>query len=70
MIFHKEDLSMQQKREIKKTYEAPMAEKVEFHYSDQVVASGVNPMSSCMPIWINFGLFGCEGDSEQYQQNN
>lgn len=43
---------------MKKQYESPVAEKVEFCYSDQVVASGGGG-SSCPSVWINHGIDGC-----------
>lgn len=52
---------------MKRTYETPMAEKVEFCYQDQVVAS--NGGSACLNVWSNHGDFGCEGKQEIYQQN-
>lgn len=41
---------------MKKTYETPMADKVEFCYKDQVVASG----DKCVSVWINVGKEHCE----------
>ncbi len=38
---------------MKKTYETPVAEKIEFRYNDQVVASG----TSCTQIWYGYGDF-------------
>lgn len=51
---------------MKKTYETPVAEKVEFCYKDQVVASG----DRCMSVWINQGIEYCEsGNPTLWEQN-
>lgn len=39
---------------MKKTYETPVAEKVEFQYQEQVVAS-----TGCVSKWVNEGVFEC-----------
>lgn len=38
---------------MKKTYATPVAEKIEFRYRDQVVASGI-PGLSCTQDWLGF----------------
>lgn len=40
---------------MKKTYETPVAEKIEFCYKDQVVASG----TKCISQWIYTGATSC-----------
>lgn len=47
---------------MKKTYETPVAEKIEFCYEDQIVASGG---TGCQEYWVIAGVAGqsgCEGD--------
>ncbi len=44
---------------MKKKYVAPIAEKIEFCYSDQVVASG-GAGSGCISAWIHTGKNSCE----------
>lgn len=45
---------------MKKQYETPVAEKIEFCYRDQVVASG----STCESKWVNTGGDSCtDGNS-------
>lgn len=44
---------------MKKKYVAPIAEKIEFCYSDQVVASG-GGNDSCVSVWMNQGEGSCE----------
>ena len=44
---------------MKKTYATPVAEKIEFRYSDQVIASGL----SCTQNWFGYGnalTAGCD----------
>ena len=41
---------------MKKTYETPVAEKIEFCYEEQIVASGT---SGCKPLWCYSGDSGC-----------
>lgn len=43
---------------MKKQYESPVAEKVSFCYSDQVVASG-GGSDSCISVWMNTGEYSC-----------
>lgn len=42
---------------MKRTYETPVAEKIEFCYKDQVVASGTT--SGCISVWMNTGADKC-----------
>lgn len=52
---------------MKKTYETPVAEKVEFRYQEQVAASA----SNCISAWINVGLNYCESDTPTlWEENN
>ena len=44
---------------MKKTYETPVAEKIEFCYEDQIVASGYNP--DCIYTSVR-GFKGCDED--------
>lgn len=53
---------------MKKTYEAPVAEKVEFHYSEHVVASGAGV--SCISQWIYTGEFSCTDGNQHLQWLN
>lgn len=53
---------------MKKQYESPVAEKVSFCYSDQVVASGGS--SGCDSYWINVGLGHCESGNTLYKPAN
>ena len=48
---------------MKKQYEAPVAEKIEFCYRDQVVAS-----TSCKEYWSSPKGSDCTQDSEGYNQ--
>ena len=43
---------------MKKTYETPVAEKIEFCYEEQIVASGT---SGCEMMWCQKGDYGCDG---------
>ena len=53
---------------MKKSYETPVAEKIEFNYMEQVVASG---HTSCLQVWINVGENFCADDNkhEAYKLN-
>lgn len=43
---------------MKKAYETPVAEKIEFQYQDQVVAS------ACLDVWVHIGATSCtEGNA-------
>lgn len=43
---------------MKKTYETPVAEKVEFRYQEQVATS------TCISVWMNEGVNSCtDGNS-------
>lgn len=50
---------------MRKPYETPVAEKVEFCYSDQVVASG-----ACISQWIYTGAFSCTDGNKHLQYLN
>lgn len=45
---------------MKKTYETPVAEKVEFQYQEQVVAS----TGQCVSQWVNIGTTDCESGNK------
>lgn len=48
---------------MKKVYETPVAEKIEFCYRDQVVASG-GTGKGCISVWVNTGDASCtDGNS-------
>lgn len=53
---------------MKKTYETPVAEKVEFRYQEQVAASA--SASSCISAWINAGAGHCEGEPTLWERKN
>lgn len=53
---------------MKKTYETPVAEKIEFRYQEQVAAS-ISTIS-CIPVWINIGETVCEKDNTLYDPKN
>ena len=40
---------------MKKTFETPVVEKIEFCYQDQITASGDN----CIDVWVNIGDGAC-----------
>ena len=51
---------------MKKTYEAPTAEKMEFNYRDQVVvASG-----TCLNVWVNTGENSCTDGNAHWESLN
>lgn len=50
---------------MKKQYESPIAEKVSFCYSDQVVASG-----GCISQWIFTGTYSCTDGNQHLQYLN
>ena len=51
---------------MKKTYEAPTVERVEFKYRDQVVAAS----GKCTNQWVNIGEESCtEGNKHQANLN-
>lgn len=52
---------------MKKQYESPVAEKVSFCYSDQVVASGG---SGCDSYWVNIGDYSCESGNSYLKPAN
>lgn len=53
---------------MKKTYERPEAEKIEFCYRDQVVAaSGVD---NCRDVWINVGATSCTEGNAHWERLN
>ena len=48
----------------KKKYTAPVVEKVEFRYQEQVVAS------SCQDVWVNIGESSCTDDNAHWEKLN
>ena len=54
---------------MKKTYETPEAEKMEFNYRDQVVAASAG--NQCIGVWNNEGHTSCtEGNPEWVEALN
>ena len=51
---------------MKKQYETPMAEKVNFQYQEQVVASN----AACSSAWVNIGLLECTEGNKHLQYLN
>lgn len=51
---------------MKKQYETPVAEKVEFQYQEQVVASN----STCSSTWVNVGVFECTEGNKHLENLN
>ena len=51
---------------MKKQYETPVAEKVEFQYQEQVVASN----STCSSSWVNIGIFECTEGNKHLENLN
>lgn len=49
---------------LKKTYETPIAEKIEFQYEEQVVAS------ACTNVWVNIGDGSCTEDNSHFEKLN
>ena len=47
---------------MKKEYTTPVAEKVEFNYREQVVAS-----NSCNSVWVNIGEDHCTEDNKHQE---
>ena len=47
---------------LKKTYETPIAKKIEFQYQEQVVASNV-----CQDVWINTGENSCTDGNAHWE---
>lgn len=52
---------------MKKSYETPIAEKIEFCYQDQIVASG---NQGCISIWVFRGDYSCEDDNKFLEHTN
>lgn len=51
---------------MKKSYVSPVAERIEFSYSDQVVASNNPPSGSCGWNWYNYSGNYTGGCSKDY----
>ena len=51
---------------MKKTYEAPTAEKMEFSYRDQVVVAS----NSCLDRWVNTGDGSCTDGNAHWEKLN
>lgn len=52
---------------MKKTYEAPEAEKIQFNYKDQVVVAS---SATCIDKWVNIGNGSCtEGNAHLEKLN-
>ena len=50
---------------MKKTYEAPTVERVEFKYRDQVVAA-----SGCVSKWVDEGIDSCTSGDKHLEALN
>ena len=50
---------------MKKVYEAPTVEKIEFMYRDQVVVA-----SGCIDKWVNIGENSCTSDNAHLEKVN
>ena len=50
---------------MKKTYDAPTVEKINFQYRDQVVAA-----SACKDVWVNTGDGSCTDGNAHLERNN
>lgn len=53
---------------MKKTYERPEAEKIEFCYRDQVVAASAG--GNCQSVWVNIGDNSCDSGNAHYENLN
>ncbi|MBQ3045683.1 MAG: hypothetical protein IJO03_08260 [Clostridia bacterium] len=51
---------------MKKTYETPVAEKVNFKYQEQVTASN----TACISRWVNIGLTECVDGNKHLEYVN
>lgn len=51
---------------MKRKYETPVAEKVNFKYQEQVVASN----STCQSVWVNIGLSECTDGNKHMEYLN
>lgn len=51
---------------MKKLYETPNAEKVEFQYQEQVVASN----TTCIDQWVNIGVGECTEGNKHLETLN
>lgn len=51
---------------MKKTYEAPEAEKIQFNYRDQVVVAS----SECKDVWVNTGIGSCTEGNAHWEKLN
>lgn len=47
---------------MKRAYTSPMAEKVQFQYQEQVVAS------NCIDVWVNIGYASCTEENAHYEK--
>ncbi len=50
---------------MKKNYETPVAEKIEFQYEEQVVAS-----NGCHDVWVNVGATSCTEGNAHWEHLN
>lgn len=51
---------------MKKTYEAPTVEVVEFKYRDQVVVAS----NKCQSVWVNIGVTACTDGNKHLESLN
>ena len=54
---------------MKKTYETPEAEKMDFCYRDQVVAASTSG-DKCLSVWVNEGVGSCTDGNQHYESLN
>ena len=47
---------------MKKPYQAPNVEKINFQYQEQIMDSG-----SCGSVWVNTGINSCTDDNEHLE---
>lgn len=51
---------------MKRAYETPNAEKIQFQYQEQVVASN----TSCIDRWVNIGVDECTDGNKHLEKLN
>ena len=52
---------------MKKPFETPVIEKIEFGTKDQILASGI---TNCKDVWVNIGTESCTDDNAHWEQLN
>ena len=51
---------------MKKSYETPSAEKIQFQYQEQVLASN----ATCQDVWVNVGFDACTDGNAHWESLN